>query len=303
MIDELRRRLQGRVERDLPLAPLTTYGIGGPADIALFPASRRDLERAIGLLHERGLPWVVLGGGSNVLVSDRGVRGAVLLTTGLARIEVRGGAVVAEAGAQSHAVAVAAQRAGLTGAEFLAWLPGTVGGACLMNARAYGGEVSQILRRARVVTPAGDAEELTLEPGQFAYKRSPLAGRGLVIAEVTLELAPGDPAAIQAAMDGIEVRRRANHEMDHPSCGCVFKNDYSIGISSGQVVDRCGLKGYAVGAARVSPHHANFVINTGGASAVDVRRVIEHVRAEVERQTGHRLELEVQLLGEWDEAD
>ena len=254
---------------------------------------------AVRLLRELGLPWVVLGGGSNVLVSDHGVRGAVLCTSGLDRLAAEGQRVTAGAGVDSHQVARQAQRTGLTGAEFLTWLPGSIGGACLMNARAYGGEVSQVLRRAVTVDRRGAVAALELTAEQFAYKRSPFAADGLLVVEVTLELAPGDPGQIQQQMDRIERLRRANHEMAFPSCGCVFKNDYDIGISSGRVIDQCGLKGFTVGRARVSPYHANFVINTGGATAADVRAVIDHVQREVTAATGHTLELEVQLLGEW----
>ena len=144
---------------------------------------------------------------------------------------------------------------------------------------------------------------MSLAPEQFAYKRSPFQERDVVIAEVTFTLVPGDPATLQRAMDRIEAQRRANHEMDFPSCGCVFKNDYDIGVSSGELIDRCGLKGYSVGDASVSPHHANFVINHGDAKATDVYRVIEHVQASVEASTGHRLDLEVRLVGEWDDDD
>lgn len=303
--DELRARLRGElrgeVRADLPLAPLTTYRIGGPADLAVFPANAEDLARAVRLLAAAGVPWEVLGGGSNVLISDRGVRGVVVVTTSLDALTVEGTTLRAEAGAASHAVARAALAAGLAGAEFLTWLPGSIGGACLMNARAHGGEVSQVLREARCLRRGdGRAETLALAPDQFAYKRSPFARRGLILVEATLALAPGEPAAIGARMDAIEAARRANHELDHPSCGCVFKNDHRIGRSSGRLIDECGLKGYRVGDAQVSPHHANFVLNLGSATAADVRAVMEHVHATVRRTTGHDLEREVRLLGEWD---
>ena len=292
--------LRGRVEIDWPLARHTTYQIGGPADLALFPADTDDLAAAIRELRARGVPWVVLGGGSNVLVSDRGVRGAVIVTTELQALEVRGQRLRVGAGVDSHQVAVAARDAGLGGAEFLAWLPGSIGGACLMNARAYGGEISGVLRGSRCVDRGGKVRTLTHEPGDFSYKRSPFQDQRLILAEAEFQLGPGDQDAIDARMREIEARRRGNHEMDHPSCGCVFKNDYSVGVSSGRLIDQCGLKGYSVGAARVSLHHANFVVNLGGATATEVMQVIRHVHRTVAATLGHRLELEVRLLGEWD---
>ena len=296
---ELRGLLSGDVELDLPLAPLTTYRLGGSADLALMPNGAEDLALALGVLRRRGAAHVVLGGGSNVLVSDGGVREVVVITTGLAGLAVKGRAVVAGAGVASHQVALAAREAGLTGAEFLAWLPGSIGGACLMNARAHGGEISGVLREARVVAGDGRLVTRSLAPLDFSYKDSPFRREGLVVAEATFELEDGDAVEIQRRMDHIERARRGNHEMDHPSCGCVFKNDYSVGISSGQLIDRCGLKGLTVGGASVSPHHANFVLNNGSATAEDVRQVIEQVQRTVLEQTGHRLALEVQLLGEW----
>jgi UDP-N-acetylmuramate dehydrogenase len=190
-------------------------------------------------------------------------------------------------------------RAGLAGAEFLAWLPGSVGGACFMNARAYGSEVSQVLRVARVVEADGGLRELALAPEAFSYKRSPFQGSGALIAEARLALRPDDRARIQERMDRIGKERREKHELDFPSCGCVFKNDRAIGIASGALIERCGLKGYRVGDAQVSPYHANFVFNLGAATASEVRAVIAHVERSVEDETGHRLELEVRLLGEW----
>ena len=299
LADELRGVMSGVVVQDLPLAPHTHYAAGGPADLALFPEDAAGAAAALGLLRRRGCPATVLGGGTNVLVSDRGVRGAVVLTTALATLEVEGHELRAGAGVQSHAVAVAAREAALTGAEFFTCLPGTIGGACYMNARAYEGEVSGVLARAVTLTHDGGTRRPQLSPEQFAYKRSPFQGSGEVIAEVTLALAPGDGAAIGARMDQIETSRRQRHELDYPSCGCVFENDHSVGVPSGALIDRCGLKGYRRGDAMVSPHHGNFVFNTGQASAAELRAVMDHLRDAVAATTGHTMEFEVQFLGDW----
>lgn len=292
-------RITGAVELDMPLAPHTHYGVGGPADLALFPEDGGEVARALELLREGECPVTVLGGGTNVLVSDAGVRGAVVLTTSLSSLEADGAEVTAGAGVQSDAVAAAARDAGLTGAEFLTCLPGTIGGACYMNARAHDGEVSGVLTRVVTVTPEAELGRRHLTPEEFAYKRSPMQGTGELIVEVTLALAPGDDGRIRRRMDQIEASRRQRHELDFPSCGCVFKNDRSVGVPSGVLIDRCGLKGYRRGDVQVSPYHGNFVFNTGEASAAQLREVMEHLRAAVQETTGHTLEFEVQFLGDW----
>jgi UDP-N-acetylmuramate dehydrogenase len=299
----LRATLRGHVCEDYDLAPHTTYEIGGLADLAVFPLDPEDLRTAVALLDERGYPYILLGGGSNVLISDRGVREAVVFTSDLNRLRVEGHAVLAEAGVESHRVALAALDAGLTGAEFLCWLPGTIGGACYMNARAFGGEISQVLVEARVITRRGEARNARFSPEMFSYKCSPFRESGDLVAEATLWLNAGDAARIRERMEEIERQRRTKHEMDFPSCGCVFKNDHTLGGSSGTIIERCGLKRFRIGDAQVSPFHANFIINHGRATAEEVLRVIAHVRRIVAEQTGHKLELEVQLLGEWDEME
>jgi UDP-N-acetylmuramate dehydrogenase len=297
--DSLSRALRGRVLADYVLAPHTTYKIGGPADLALLPADTDDLAAAVRMLAEAGTAFCVLGGGANVLCSDRGVRGVVILTAALDGLRVDGARLVAGAGVPSHQVALAAQQAALAGAEFLAWLPGSLGGACFMNARAFGGEISQVLRVATLVDPDGRRHDLALSATDFTYKRSPFQSGRAIIAEATLALAPGDPTVIAERMRGIEEERHGKHELDFPSCGCVFKNDYRFGEPSGRLIERCGLKQLRIGDAEVSPYHANFVFNRGQARAADVRAVIEEVRRRVREQTGFELELEVQLLGDW----
>jgi len=299
LVDGLRALADVRVEQDLALAPLSTYGVGGAADWGVFPRTAEALSGVVRLLAEAGLPLQVLGRGSNVLIGDKGVRGVVVVLRDLAGIEVQGERLWVGAGADCTDVAAAAQGAALSGVEFFHRLPGSVGGAAFMNARAFDQEMSQIWRWARVVTRAGDLEERRYAPGDFSYKRSPLQGSGEIAAQVELHLSFGDPDEIRRRMDHNEQRRRDNGEMDHPSCGCVFKNDRAFGAPSGLVVDRAGLKGYRVGDAQVSPRHANFVINLGQATAADLRAVIEHVERTVEEETGHRMEREVRFVGEF----
>jgi UDP-N-acetylmuramate dehydrogenase len=300
LADQLRAALRGEVHEELPLAPRTHYRIGGPAQLAVLPVDADDLALTARLAAAAGAPLCVLGGGANVLVSDRGVRGVVVLTSALRALSVEGRELSAGAGLPSHEVALAALAAGLSGAEFLAHLPGSIGGACTMNARAHGGEVSQVLARATVVSRGGERRRVDVSPAEFAYKRSPFQGSGAIVAEATLTLAPGDAEAIRAQMEQIGRERRSRHELDFPSCGCVFKNDRRFGAPSGQLIERCGCKGLRIGDAQVSEHHANFVFNVGRATASDVRRVIEAVQRTVRERTGFELEPEVQLVGDWD---
>ncbi len=299
LAQELRLVMTGSVLVDHPLGPLTNYGCGGPGELCLMPRDCTDLAAAVEILARAGVGWCVLGGGTNVLVSDRGVPGVVILTAAMKQLSVRGEQLIAGSGLDSHAVAVSALEHGLSGAEFLAWLPGSIGGACFMNAKAYGGEIAQVMARAQVVTPEGELTAVELAPSDFSYKRSPFQADGSIIGEATFQLRSGDREAIGRRMDEIETSRRSNHEMDHPSCGCVFKNDRQIGTPSGTLIEQCGLKGYAQGDARVSVHHANFVYNTGQASATQIRNVMEHVHRTVKEQTGHTLGFEVQFIGEW----
>ncbi len=288
-----------RVESELSLAPLSTYEVGGPAQWGVFPRTPEALAAVVRLLREREQPLQVLGRGSNVLIGDGGVRGVVVLLRELEGVEVHGERLLVGAGAECTDVAALALGAALTGVEFFHWLPGSVGGAAFMNARAFEQEMSQIWRGAQVVTQAGELEERRYGPEDFSYKRSPLQDTGELAALLELQLAKGEPAKIRGRMEHNEAKRRDNGEMDHPSCGCVFKNDRRFGAPSGLLIDQSGLKGYRVGDAQVSPHHANFVINLGRATAADLRTVIEHVQATVEKETGHRLEHEVRFVGEF----
>ena len=299
LAESLRSLADVRVEQDLALAPLSTYRVGGAADWGVFPRTPEALAGVVRLLREADQPVQVLGRASNVLIGDKGVRGVVVLLRELEGVEVHGERMLVGAGADCTDVAALALGAELTGLEFFHWLPGSVGGAAFMNARAFDQEMSQVWRSGLVVTRAGELEERRYSAEDFAYKRSPLQDNGDLAALLELQLTPGDRDDIRAQMDHNERKRRDNGEMDHPSCGCVFKNDRAFGAPSGLLVDQSGLKGYRVGDAQVSPHHANFVINLGQATAADLRAVIEHVQRTVEKETGHRLEHEVRYVGEF----
>ena len=210
------RSLCNRVEEDLPLAGFTTYRVGGPADLAVFPQNADEMGGVLQLLLADNIPHAILGGGSNVLISDRGIRGVVVITSGLDRLRVNGTQLVAGAGISSHGVAECARDHALQGAAFLAWLPGSIGGACYMNAKAYGGEISQVLVGATVVDRAGSVKHHQLKAEDFAYKSSPFQTREDWIAELTFQLQVGQRQAdvvldqVRDAGDEASVKTQAN---------------------------------------------------------------------------------------------
>ena len=283
-----------------PLAPYTTYRLGGPADFLLLPRDSGEFAAAIRWAAARGLPVTVLGGGSNVLIADAGVEGAVLVTTRMQAVSFEEGTVSAEAGITMDRLCELCAGRGLAGIANFYGMPGTLGGAVMMNARCYEHSIEEVVEAVDAVDTAGEAYCFSRAECRFAYKDSRFQGGAEWAVRVRLALRPGGPPeALRAEM---ERRRRHREEMGQyrfPNAGCVFKNDYRVGIPSGKLVESCGLKGFRIGGAEVFPSHANFVVNTGGATAADVLAVIRHVEQVVFEQKGVRLEREVRLLGRW----
>jgi UDP-N-acetylmuramate dehydrogenase len=287
------------VSRDIDLSPLCTYRVGGAAALAITPRTIEELAGAVRVLAEAGCSFDVLGQGSNVLVSDRGSTTPVIVTTALDRIELEGVRLKAQAGAACTRLAGAALGGGLTGLEFFHCLPGSAGGAAFMNGRAFGQEVAQVIEWADVITREGEIERISLCPKDFGYKHSPFMDHPVVIARVGFRLEHAPRNEIRAMMESNEKHRRCKGEMDHPSCGCVFRNDRSIGISAGALVDSCDLKGLRLGGAWVSHKHANFIVHSGKATASQIRQLMDKVRDTVRRKTGHLLDYEVRFMGDW----
>ena len=280
-------------EENLPMAAYTTFRIGGPADLAVFPADERQLAFCQGLFAGEA---IVLGNGSNVLVSDRGIAGAViLLGKQFSAISREGNCLTAQAGAKLSALSAAAVDAGLSGLEFAAGIPGTVGGGVYMNAGAYGGELGQFLESARVMDLAGRIYTLSAAQLDLRYRHSLLMEQPLTLLSARFVLPTGDPDASRERIRTLQAARRKKQPLDFPSAGSTFKRPE--GGYAAALIEQCGLKGCAVGGAQVSPKHAGFVVNTGGATADDVRALIRHVQQCVEAQTGIRLEPEVRFLG------
>ncbi len=292
----LRSLLGERFQENVPLAPFTSARIGGPADYLLTLVSADELAQAVTLLWEQAIPFRMLGGGSNVLVSDAGVRGVVLLNRARA-VRFQPESVWAESGASLSLIARRAASQGLAGLEWAAAIPGTLGGAVYGNAGAFGGDIAGCLRWAELLTPQGRvrlaAKELAYGYRSSALKRGEQTG---VVLAAELQLHPADRQTVQARLDKWTVQRKAA-QPPGASMGSMFKNP--PGDYAGRLIEAAGLKGLRVGNVEVSPIHANFFVNHGQTRAADVRALIEMVRQTVQEKFGVQLELEIELLGEW----
>lgn len=279
-----------------PMAGHTTFRIGGPADCFLQPENEEQLIQVQRYLGKVGLPFFVLGNGSNLLVSDAGYRGVIIqVGRKMSAIEVEGCTIKAQAGATLAQVAKAALEHGLTGLEFASGIPGTVGGGVVMNAGAYDGELSQVVARVHVVNSEGEIMELDNETMEFGYRTSAIKNTSLAITEVQFELSEGDKEQIRKKMEDYTSRRREKQPLEYPSAGSTFKRPK--GFFAGKLIMDAGLRGYQKGGARVSDKHCGFVINTGDATAEDVRNVIREVQERVKEKFHVTLETEVIFLG------
>lgn len=281
------------IERSSPLSEWTTLGVGGPADALAFPRSVEECSALLADCAARELPWRVLGRGSNLLVDDLGVRGLVLHTRELRWIRFgEGGRVRAGAGTPTSTLLAQTRGAGLGGLECLVGYPASVGGAARMNAGGKWGETGARIEQVVVVDDAGEIRTLTGEDCAFGYRTSSL-GRFLVV-EVGFRLPDVDPKAYRARIEEIHREKAATQPLSESSAGCVFKNP-APGVSAGKLVDACGLKGVSIGGATISELHGNFIVNSGGATARDVLRLIDFVRTEVAAMSGYDLHLEVEV--------
>ena len=281
---------------DEPMSEHTTFKVGGPADLYVIPEDFDELREVLLACDEAGVARFVLGRGSDLLVSDEGYRGVIVAVgDGLMGVSVDGTEMTCQAGVDLREASEMACELGLSGLEFACGIPGSVGGACFMNAGAYGGCVADALKCVRVLMPDGSQETLDVDELDLGYRRSRVATDGLVVLSATFDLEKGDPEKIRATMDDLTRQREEKQPLELPSAGSTFKRPE--GYFAGKLIMDAGLQGYQVGGAAVSKKHAGFVVNVGGATAADVHAVIEHVQDEVERQFGVRLEPEVRFLG------
>lgn len=289
---------QGIVKIDEPMRKHTNFKIGGNADVFVIAKNIEEIKCIIKFSKENNILLTILGNGSNVLVSDKGIRGIVLqVGTKEIKIEKQKNALVeVEAGVMLGALAQVLLKQSISGFEFAAGIPGSIGGAIRMNAGAYGGEMKDIVKDVTVLNEKGEINVLTNEECEFSYRHSRFTDSKEIVIKVTLELPLGDEAEIKAKMDEYDQSRREKQPLNLPSAGSTFKRGSDF--ITAKLIDECGLKGYTSGDAQVSTLHAGFVVNLGNATAQDVLNVVNHVKQVVLEKTGKQIELEVELLGE-----
>ena len=279
-----------------PMSEHTTLKLGGPADYLVFPRSAEEINALFAEAGAYNLPVTVIGHGSNLLVLDGGIRGLVIcIGKNMRTITREGNMITAQAGAMLGSVAVEAAEAGLSGLEFASGIPGTVGGGVTMNAGAYNGEMSQVVKTVKALSPGGKEIVLSREEMDFSYRHSAVTEKNLIVTEATFELQPRDPATIRAKMSELNARRAEKQPLDVPSAGSTFKRPE--GFFAAALIDQCGLKGYSIGGARVSMKHAGFLVNTGNSSK-DFYDLMQKVQQIVDERVGVKLEPEIRILGE-----
>lgn len=279
-----------------PMSRHTTFGIGGPADCFLTPATELEMQAVLRVIEEERLPFFVLGGGANLLVRDKGIRGVVISTSRLQSLRREGNHVIAGSGVPTVHAARFAQEEGLSGMEFASGIPGTVGGAAFMNAGAYGGEMSKIIVSAVTCDDMGNFHTYNKGDIAYEYRHSLFMDDPQAILSITYELVPDDKQAIKARMDEFNRRRQEKQPLDARSAGSTFKRPE--GHFVGAMIEELGLKGFSMGEAAVSEKHAGFLINKGGASCADMLMLIREVQRQVKARFGVDLEPEVQIIGE-----
>ncbi|MBQ2987174.1 MAG: UDP-N-acetylmuramate dehydrogenase [Tyzzerella sp.] len=287
-----------RVLVDEPMKKHTTFRVGGNADYFVMPQSAEEVKNIVALCKEAQMPYYILGNGSNLLVGDKGYRGVIIqIYKEMNDIRIEGDRVAAQAGALLSRVGTATLEAELTGFEFAAGIPGTVGGAVVMNAGAYGGEMKDIIASATVLTQDGDIITINKEDLELGYRTSVIAKRGYVVLEAEYQLQKGDKEAIRARMDELKVQRVTKQPLEYPSAGSTFKRPE--GYFAGKLIHDAGLRGFRVGGAEVSEKHCGFVINKDQATAADILELMRQVSAKVMQEFGVKLEPEVKTLGEF----
>lgn len=287
-----------RVLTNEPMSRHTTFRIGGPADLFLLPNTVEEIKKIREICIREQEPYFILGNGSNLLVSDSGFRGVIIQTyRNLAQIQVEGDCIRAQAGALLSGIAQAARAASLTGFEFAAGIPGTLGGAVVMNAGAYGGEMKDVLKEATVLDGEGQIRRIPAGELAMGYRTSVIKEAGYTVLEAVISLKKGDPDQIRETMKDLAQRRISKQPLEYPSAGSTFRRPE--GYFAGKLIMDSGLRGYTHGGAQVSEKHCGFVINAGGATARDVCELMEHVQKTVYEKYKVKLEPEVKFLGDF----
>lgn len=287
-----------RIYKEEPMKKHTTFRVGGNADYFVVPKTEEEVKNIVSLCKSEGMPYFILGNGSNLLVGDKGYRGVIIqICKEMNQIEVQGTSLLVQAGALLSKVGSAALEVGLTGFEFASGIPGTMGGAVFMNAGAYGGEMKDILAEVTVLDENGEVRVLKKEELELGYRTSVVAKKGYVVLSARVELQSGDKEKIEARMQELKVQRTTKQPLEYPSAGSTFKRPE--GYFAGKLISDSGLRGFQVGGAQVSEKHCGFVINKENATASDIVGLMNQVIEKVQNEFGVTLEPEVRKLGEF----
>ena len=280
-----------------PMSRHTTFRVGGPADFFVTPKAKEEVRDVIRICKEAGMPYYIIGNGSNLLVSDAGYRGVIVqIYKEMNEVKVEGDLVKAQAGALLSGIAAKALGAELSGFEFASGIPGTIGGACVMNAGAYGGEMKDVLESVTVLTGEGKIIELGRNELELGYRTSVIAKKGYIVLGAVLKLERGDGEKIKTYMDELKEKRVTKQPLEYPSAGSTFKRPE--GYFAGKLIEDAGLRGFQVGGAQVSEKHCGFVINRDHATAADIMELMRQVQSRVKENSGVDLEPEVKRLGD-----
>lgn len=279
-----------------PMKNHTSFKVGGPVDILVIPENYDEVVKAVKLCNEESIPYYIIGKGSNLLVRDGGFRGAVIKLTKLDKIEVKGEIITVQCGADLCEVSEAALQHNLTGFEFACGIPGTVGGAVTMNAGAYNGEISQVIKNALVVDKAGNLITLNKEELELGYRMSSVQKYGYTVLETQFKLSIGEHDKIKERVDDLTKKREDKQPLEFPSAGSTFKRPE--GYFVGKLIEDCSLKGYTIGGAQVSEKHGGFIVNKGDATAKDILNLIHHIQNTIKEKFGVELHPEVRIIGE-----
>ena len=286
-----------KVQTDIPLKRYTSFQVGGPAELLVVPENIKTLKKIITTLKNTKLPLLILGKGTNIIVSDKGFRGIVIYTGKLNKVKVKNNMIKAQAGTTLSRAAKTALNNNLTGMEFAAGIPGSLGGALYMNAGAYGSEIKDIITKAVLYNYAGKKITLSKEELNLSYRHSILKEKSLIAAVIYLKLKTGSKTKIKKTMKELHQKRKAKQPLSRPSAGSIFKrppDNYA-----GALIEKAGLKGTQIGGAAVSTKHAGFIINKGSASAADIKNLITYIQGQVQQKFGVKLEPEPIFIGEF----
>ncbi|MFD1418046.1 UDP-N-acetylmuramate dehydrogenase [Companilactobacillus keshanensis] len=283
-------------KKDEPLSKYTFTKTGGNADVLAFPKNRNELVGIVNTARENGIKITIIGNASNLIIKDGGIRGIVIILPNFHKISIHDNEVTAEAGATIINTTIAAQKSGLTGLEFAAGIPGSVGGAVFMNAGAYGGEIKDVFSSAEVLLPDGQIKNFNHEDMAFNYRHSIIQENGGIVISGTFRLNSGDKNKIQEEMDRLNELRRSKQPLEYPSCGSVFKRP--VGHFTGPLIIKAGLQGKIIGGAQVSMKHAGFIVNINHATATDYMNLIHLIQRTIKEKFDIELQTEVRIIGE-----